>query len=165
MVEAKEDLSCPLVIQSITEVADWESRFQQFGYTEEQTRLVRQALSKMEEWIAVNQCTDWKRGTDKKGLTVDGRTSERGLSMMRCSKKFEFTPEEIFLTLCDGALRQDYDPNIEITKNLQKIAANTYACYQKAKRIMMVISPRDFVIVTYFHQVTPTTNIISCNSL
>ena len=106
----------------------------------------------MEEWIAVNEKDDWKRGTDKKGLTVDGRQSSRDLSMMRCSTLMPFLPEDIFLTLCDGTLRQEYDPNIEITKNLEKLAANTYATYQKAKRIALVISPRDFVIITYFHK-------------
>jgi hypothetical protein len=83
----------------------------------------------MKEWFDVNSATDWKRGTDKNGLTVDGRKSARGFSMMRCATVMPFKPMDIFLTLCDGSLRQQYDPNIEKTCNLQKICANTYACY------------------------------------
>ena len=53
----------------------------------------------------MNQATDWKRGTDKNGMTVDGRKSKRGFSMMRCAKEMPFTPKDIFLTLCEGSLR------------------------------------------------------------
>lgn len=51
MVEAKEDLICPAIITSITDVADWEARFNDLGYTDEQKTLVRKAHAKMEEWI------------------------------------------------------------------------------------------------------------------
>lgn len=122
--------------------------------------MVTVAQDKMKEWFDINAATDWKRGTDKNGLTVDGRKSARGLSMMRCATVMPFSPMDIFLTLCDGSRRQAYDPNIEKTENLKKVAANTYACYQKAKKIGMVISSRDFVICTYMHQVSLASPIV-----
>ena len=60
----------------------------------------------MKEWFEVNDAKDWKRGLDKNGLTVDGRTSDSGFSMMRCATVMPFNPIDIFLTLCDGSLRQ-----------------------------------------------------------
>ena len=37
--------------------------------------------------------------------------------MLRCQKTFDFSPEDIFLTLCDGTRRNEYDPDIDITRN------------------------------------------------
>ncbi len=143
-----ESLECPVNIQEITEVKDWQVYLSTCNA--EQIRLVNLSHEKMKEWFEVNSATNWKRGTDKNGITVDGRKSVRGFSMMRCATVMPFDPMDIFLTLCDGSLRQSYDPNIEKTCNIQKICSNTYACYQKAKKIL-VISPRDFVIITYMH--------------
>ena len=153
MVETRsENLECPTNITDITDIGDWPQRMTDYGYSDEQKRIVNLALDKMKQWFELNELKDWKRGTDKKGLTVDGRTSSTGNSQMRCARRMDFTPDEIWAVLCQGQLRQSYDPNIEITRNERKIAANTYACYQKAKKVV-VIDSRDFMIITYMHKV------------
>lgn len=155
MVDAtSEDMTCPKYITEITHVPDWDAHFEKHSYSEEQKRIVLLAQQKMKRWFDDNALTDWKRETDKKGFTYDSRQSSTGFSMFRAAMKMPFSPMDIFLTLCDGSRRQKYDGNIDVTENIKKLAANTYACYQRSNRVAMVISSRDFMIVTYMHQVS-----------
>ena len=60
---------------------------------------------------------------------------------------------DVFKTLCDGAYRQIYDVNIDETTYMKKICANVTVLYQLSKKIA-IVSPRDFVIINYMHQVS-----------
>lgn len=72
----------------------------------------------MKEWFELKDASDWINQVNKDGLVVDKRKSKRGHNMMRCSKTMPFTPMQIFLTLCEGSLRQAYDPNMDTTRNV-----------------------------------------------
>ena len=74
--------------------------------------------------------------------------------MFKATGVVSHSAEAVLRTLCDGAYRTSYDVNVIQNDYLQKICANTYAIYQRAKKIY-VVSSRDFVLVTYFHQVSP----------
>jgi len=77
------------------------------------------------------------------------RTSARGLTCLKSIGHLDFTPRQVWLTLCSGiTYRKMYDKNIDESTIITKEAANTYVMYQKSKSLM-VINARDFIIVNY----------------
>jgi hypothetical protein len=113
----------------------------------------------MKEWFEENEKnSEWKRGTDKKGLTVDCKQSSRGNNMLRACKTMPFTPWQIYLTICEGKLRPVYDTMIEKTEYTSKLATNTYTSYQKTKK-MFILSSRDLMVVLYMHKHKDSDNI------
>ena len=107
----------------------------------------------MQEFLDAFQATNWKNESDKKGTRVDYRKSVRDIGMVKLTRTIPFNNLDIFLTLCAGEFRQDYDTNMDATSNIQKLAANTFACMQLTKKIA-VISPREFIIINYSHIVS-----------
>lgn len=107
MVESTttEDLNCPVKITSITPVENWENRFVEFNYSDEQKRIVNASLAKLKEWFTMNEASDWKNEKDKNGIKIDGKKSERGLSSLKVTCNMAFNLEDIFLVLCAGELR------------------------------------------------------------
>ena len=78
MVEKKEDLICPLNITTITPISNWQKRFEDYNYSEEQKRIVNLSLKKMQEVFDLNDAKDWKCERERKGFRLDTRKSERG---------------------------------------------------------------------------------------
>jgi hypothetical protein len=55
--------------------------------------------------------------------------STRNLNTLKASRVLPFNVKDIFKTLCDGAYRQSYDPNIAETTYEKRICANVTALY------------------------------------
>jgi hypothetical protein len=95
------------------------------------------------------------QSTDKTGLTVDCMTSDRGFNVLKAINTIPQNIEAVFRTICDGRYRQSYDVNIAETCYLKKIAENTTVIYQASKKIL-VVSERDFVLISHMKKVSPT---------
>jgi hypothetical protein len=72
----------------------------------------------MQEFLDAFQATNWKNESDKKGTRVDYRKSVRDIGMVKLTRTIPFNNLDIFLTLCAGEFRQDYDTNMDATSNI-----------------------------------------------
>jgi hypothetical protein len=135
-------------------VGDWDSRFRLAGYSAEQQRLVRLSQDKMAEWMAMRGAADWtEQENAKDGLMCWYRTSARGLNTFKCARVLPAPVLDVFRTLLDGAYRQDYDENVVETEFLKKFCENIFCLYQRSKKVI-VVSPREFLLINYNHKVS-----------
>lgn len=148
-----EDLSDIKDPVSVTPIDDWEKRFRLANYTSDQKRIVNLAQDKMAEWLDTFRKTDWTTQQDKDGLLVEYRNSHRGFNTFKASSVLPFKNIHVFRTLNASYLRQSYDVNINKTETVNRICANVTTIYQLSKKVM-VVSPRDFVLINYFHLVS-----------
>ena len=82
------------------------------------------------------------------------RTSSRGLTCLKSVGHLDFTPRQIWLSLCGGiTYRKMYDKNIDESSIITKEAPNIYFMYQKSKSLL-VINARDFIIVNFMAEVS-----------
>ena len=106
MVDKKEDLICPLNITTITPISNWQNRFEDYNYSEEQKRIVNLSLKKMEEVFVLNDLKDWKCERERKGFRLDTRKSERGNNnIYKVTCNMQFSPWDIFQVICASDLR------------------------------------------------------------
>ena len=109
-------------------------------------------IAKQKEWLDLFHNAEWtNQSTDKTGLTIDCMKSPRGFNTLKASHVLDCNIEDVVMMMSDGRYRKAYDTNIAESSYLQKIAANTYAIYQMSKK-MLVVSPRDFVLISHFHR-------------
>lgn len=153
-----EDLTDTRDVTEVHFVDNWPKRFQQANYTQEQQRVITLALSKRDEWLEINKMTDWTN-QETSEITVDYRISERGHNTMRASRVLPYKVMDVFKTLNAGYLRQSFDVNISKTQTLQRICCNCTLIYQASKKIM-IVSPRDFVLVNFVHKVSALANLV-----
>lgn len=131
-------------------IEDWEKRFRLANYTQEQRRFVRLSQDKLQEWMDLFRRTDWISQENADGLTVDYRVSDRKFNTMKASKVLPYKNTDVFKLLCANPYRQSYDVNIAKNESIKRICANVTAIYQASKKIL-VVSPRDFVLVNFMH--------------
>jgi len=67
IVEDLTDISDCLFV---TVIPDWDKRFVQAGYTEEQRRIVHHSIERIKEWKQINEMPDWKLQHTENGLLV-----------------------------------------------------------------------------------------------
>ncbi len=147
-----EDLNDTRDVTEVHLIENWPKRFQQASYTQEQQRVITLALSKRDEWLAINKMSDWTN-QESSEITVDYRISERGTNTMRASRVLPYKVIDVFRTLNAGYLRQLFDVNISKTQTLQRICLNCTVIYQASKKIL-IVSPRDFVLISFMHKVS-----------
>ena len=83
----------------------------------------------MQEVFVLNDAKDWKCERERKGFRLDTRKSERGNNnIYKVTCNMQFSHWDIFQVICASDLRQFYDLNLDISRNIVKIAANTYVC-------------------------------------
>jgi hypothetical protein len=83
-------------------------------------------------------------------VTTEYRTSDRKLNTMKVSKVLPYKNTDIYKLLNANQYRQSYDVNIAQNYTMKRICANCTIIYQQSKKII-IVSPRDFVLVLFAH--------------
>jgi hypothetical protein len=107
----------------------------------------------METFYSELGSADWKKQSDKNGLSIFHKPNSAKNTMLKCQKVMDFCPQTLFMCIVDGDYRQKYDPDIEIAKFTQKLARNIYTIYQRSFKILTV-GPRDFESVCFVKKVS-----------
>lgn len=133
---------------------DWEKRFRLAHYTDYQRQIVNKCLSKTETLLRlILNDQEWTNQYSKDGVNVSYRTSSHGLNMCRTQLVVPFRNIDVFRTLNNRNYRKLYDDNIDKSEVVKKLAANVGVATQLSKKVM-IVSPREFILVAYRTQVS-----------
>ena len=94
----------------------------------------------------------WETSIDDKkvGLIIKTKKTEHDINAVHAIGNIKHNIRDVYGIIHDPEYKKEYDKDVEISKVLKKICANTYYLYNKTKA-MTFVSARDFVLVHHVH--------------
>ena len=113
---------------------------------------MNQIFKKKDYFFELRDNGKWILSTDdaKAGVKISTQKTSNKVDAVLGEGVIPHSLQSLFLTLHNSDYRAIYDKDMDTTKLLGKIGANTYWNYQKSKS-MTFVSSRDFVLIHHIH--------------
>ena len=86
-------------------ITDWDKRMSLYNYSTTQRSFVKRSEDKQKEYFTFKNHPEWKSliSDPKNDIEIFSRSSTRGLTCLKAVGHLDFTPKQVWLTLCGGS--------------------------------------------------------------